>query len=98
GERIRALLAQPRYSGLRLADQVALLAALADGVLDAFPVAIIPDLRARLAGWLDAHAGEAVAELARSGELTDETRAALVAALRTLAEELAPANDTEGAS
>ena len=34
GERIRALLNQPRFASLRLADEVALLAALADGVFD----------------------------------------------------------------
>src|SRR5205823_5884562 len=34
GERIRTLITQPRFAALRLADEVALLAALADGVFD----------------------------------------------------------------
>ncbi|KFE36287.1 F0F1 ATP synthase subunit alpha [Thioclava atlantica] len=85
GARIRALLTQPRYSGLRLADQVALLAALADGALDAISPEAIPELRAQLPGWLDAQATEAVGEVAQSGELSDECRAELVAAVRALA-------------
>ena len=45
GERIRALLAQPRFATLRLVDQVALLVALAEGVFDAAPVAKIAEAR-----------------------------------------------------
>ena len=48
GARIRSLLVQPRYSGLRQVDQVALLAALADGLLDQVDEALIPLLRQRL--------------------------------------------------
>ena len=88
GERIRALLTQPRYAGLRLADQVALLAALADGALDAVAPAAIPELRRRLAAWLVAHAPEAVRAVQGSGGLGDGTRAALVAATRALAAEV----------
>jgi F-type H+/Na+-transporting ATPase subunit alpha len=89
GERIRALLTQPRYSGLRLADQVALLAALADGALDATPATALPELRRRLPAWLDAHAADARAEVAASGALTPETRAALTGAVTALAGEIA---------
>lgn len=49
GERIRALLAQPRFRPLRTADQIALLAALADGVFDAAPVSVVAQIRERLA-------------------------------------------------
>ncbi|RYH07035.1 F0F1 ATP synthase subunit alpha [Tropicimonas sp. IMCC6043] len=86
GERIRALLTQPRYAGLRLADQVALLAALADGALDVLDPQAIPDMRRRLPGWLDAHAPAAVAAVQETGTLTDETRLALVAAVAALAQ------------
>jgi F-type H+/Na+-transporting ATPase subunit alpha len=55
GERIRALITQPRFSALRVTDQVALLAALADGVFDDFPVDLIGALREQLAAYLDAH-------------------------------------------
>ncbi|WP_043286405.1 F0F1 ATP synthase subunit alpha [Paraburkholderia oxyphila] len=49
GERIRALLAQPRFSALGTRDQVTLLAALADGVFDAAPAAVAAQIRERLA-------------------------------------------------
>ena len=91
GRRIRALLAQPRYAALRLVDQVALLAALAEGALDTVPEAAIAGLRARLPGWLDAHLPQAGAGLAGTGGLSDELRAALVAAVAALAAELAGA-------
>ena len=98
GERIRALLTQPRYAGLRLGDQVALLAALADGGLDDLAVEAIPPLRQRLPGRLTAGAAAAMAELEDTGILTDALRQALtgeVAALvRDLARDLAPADPT----
>jgi F-type H+-transporting ATPase subunit alpha len=49
GERIRALLAQPRFSALRTSDQATLLAALAQGVFDAVPVNEVIRIRERLA-------------------------------------------------
>lgn len=53
GERIAALLGQNRFSPLRLVDQVALLAALEDGVLDAFAPGQIEALKAHLPGVID---------------------------------------------
>ncbi|MYZ48971.1 F0F1 ATP synthase subunit alpha [Propylenella binzhouense] len=90
GERIRALLAQPRLAPLRLADEVALLAALADGALDGLPPEALPDLRARTARALDGVAADAVATLAAGGELDGAGRTALVDAIRSLAAEAAP--------
>ena len=84
GERIRALLAQPRFSPLRLPDQVALLAALADGVLDAAPTDTLAELRTRLPRYLDSHAADAVASINDTGKLGAPVRAALVAAVRAL--------------
>ncbi|WP_118135539.1 F0F1 ATP synthase subunit alpha [Oceanicella sp. SM1341] len=89
GERIRALLTQPRFAGLRMADQVALLAALADGALDALPPERFPALRARLPGHLDATAGPALAALGEGDALEDAVRAELVAAVTALAQTLA---------
>ncbi|WP_042266951.1 F0F1 ATP synthase subunit alpha [Paraburkholderia heleia] len=48
GERIRALLAQPRLSPLGTAAQVALLGALAEGEFDALPVSAVAQIRERL--------------------------------------------------
>ena len=89
GRRIRALLTQPRFANLRMVDQVALLAALNDGVFDAFPAAVIPALRARLAAYLDAGAGRAVQVVTSSGTLDDDLRNELVAAVRRLAADIA---------
>ena len=94
GQRIRALLTQPRHSALRLADQVALLAGLTEGALDSLPVEALPDLRARLGGWLDTHVPDAVASVHASGALTATTRAALTGALADLARSLAPPEET----
>jgi F-type H+/Na+-transporting ATPase subunit alpha len=89
GERIRALLTQPRFAALRLADQVALLVGLADGVFDSLPVQVIEMVRERVAGYLDTHAGESVAAITRTGTLDAAARAVLASAVRDLANELA---------
>jgi F-type H+-transporting ATPase subunit alpha len=89
GERIRALLTQPRFAALRLVDQVALLVGLADGVFDSLPVQVIEMVRNRVAAHLDTHAGESVAAITKTGSLNDTARAALAAAVRDLAETLA---------
>src|SRR5262249_3232272 len=71
GERIRALITQPRYAALRLVDQVALLAALAEGAFDSLPVKVIAEVRKRVAAHLDANAGASVAAIAKTGTLDD---------------------------
>ena len=93
GERIRALITQPRFTPLRPVDEIALLAALDDGVFDALPIDCIPSVRTRLAAHLDAHGGAAAAAtLTATGTLDAGARAALVAAVRDLAGQLtAPA-------
>jgi F-type H+-transporting ATPase subunit alpha len=84
GRRIRALLAQPRFSPLRLVDQVALLAALADGAFDGAPVECVAAVRALIAAHLDANAPDAVASLSGRNGLDDSVRGRLVAAVRSL--------------
>src|SRR5271165_5580961 len=84
GERIRALLAQPRFATLRLVDQVALLSALADGVFDTAPVAKITEARARIAPQLDALAPDAVSEVMAKGTCGEGSRGKLVEAVRAL--------------
>jgi F-type H+-transporting ATPase subunit alpha len=88
GERIRALITQPRFAALRLADEVALLSALADGVFDPLPVKVIKEVRQRVAAHLDAHAGESVTAITRTGKLDDAARVALASAVSDLAKEL----------
>ncbi|SDD15866.1 F0F1 ATP synthase subunit alpha [Paraburkholderia lycopersici] len=55
GERIRALFAQPRFSPLGTAGQIALLGALADGEFDALPAHAVAQIRERFA-QIDAQA------------------------------------------
>jgi F-type H+-transporting ATPase subunit alpha len=91
------LITQPRFTPLRPVDEVALLAALADGVFDALPVeGCIVSMRARLAAHLDAHGGTAAAAaLAETGALDVTTQAGLVAAVRDLAQQVVAAPTAE---
>ncbi|HTO67543.1 MAG TPA: hypothetical protein VMM15_40510, partial [Bradyrhizobium sp.] len=84
--RIRGLIAQPRFSALRMVDEVALLAALAEGVFDPVPVAVIKSVRSRIAAHLDSHLGDTVAAVTKTGKVDDAALAALVAAVRSLAQ------------
>ena len=89
GERIRALLTQPRFAALRLVDQVALLVALVDGVFDSLPVEIIQEVRQRVTAYLDANASQYVSAITKTGTFDDGTRTSLVTAVRNLASQLA---------
>lgn len=91
GERIRTLLEQPRFAVMRTVDQVALLAALADGALDDHAPQQIAGLRLHLSRWLDQHAGAAVQDVVATGKLSDKSRDALVGAVAALAAESAAA-------
>ena len=84
GERIRALLVQPRFATTRLVDQVALLSAIADGVFDGASVASVGEARAQVAAHLDSVAPETVAAVMRTGALDEAGRQRLVAAVRAL--------------
>ncbi|MGD9656502.1 MAG: F0F1 ATP synthase subunit alpha, partial [Methylocystis sp.] len=88
GERIRALLTQPRFAMLRLVDQVALLAALDAGALDALEPAAITSLREELPDRLDRLASAAVAECQTGAALTDASLASLTAATKALIDEI----------
>ena len=98
GERIRALLSQPRYLRLRLADQVALLAALAEGVFDQMSTDDVGDVRSGLPAHLDLQAADAVARLSSNGALDGPVREKLVAAVRNLVAELTNDRRAPGAS
>lgn len=80
GERIRALLDQPRFAGLSPRDQVALLAALADGVFDAHPTTTISRVRDRLRAMPHGGGGDLFAE-----PLGGEDRKRLVERVRAVA-------------
>jgi len=84
GRRIRAVLGQRQFAPLALGEQVALLCALSDGVLDALPLDRVNAFRAGLAHWLDGHCPEALALDDQAGALSADMRARLNAALVAL--------------
>jgi len=85
GERIRALLGQPRYASLSTAAQVALLAALAEGVLDDVRPDRIPALRMRVASDLDAELPAELTAALTAGTLGRAGLATLSARVRDMA-------------
>jgi F-type H+-transporting ATPase subunit alpha len=89
GERLRALLEQPQFVPLRLADEVGLALALRERLLDDVPVATIASVRERLPAWLDAHAASLVASIQSTGRLDDAQRERLLTTLRELIAPLA---------
>jgi len=90
GERIRALLTQPRYANLRSTDQVALLAALGEGVLDAIPVGRLRELRRALPAWLNARAPDIVSALGATAELSDDQQTRLASVVADLGRSIMP--------
>jgi F-type H+-transporting ATPase subunit alpha len=84
GVRIRAILGQPQLAPLRLADEVALVMAVQQGLLDACPVPLIAEFRRRLSQWLDHNAPDAVRQMQTAGTLDDQGRNTLLKALRDL--------------
>jgi len=88
GERIRALLCQRRFGTLRPADQVALLAALSEGVFDTMPSGTLGSLQTHIAAWRDGDQPETVAALAQGSPLDETMRTRLVASVRALATSL----------
>ena len=90
GRRIRAVLSQPQYQPQSLAVQVALLLALAEGLLDGLEPERVTELGLKLPDWLAEHAAAPAQRVDASGELDDDTRKALLAAFRELAGQGAP--------
>jgi F-type H+-transporting ATPase subunit alpha len=90
GQRIRAVLSQPQYAPLRLADEVALVLALQGGLLDRLPLEQIGIFRSELPGWLDRNMAPAVDEIDRTGHLGDATSAELKTRLSELVAQLTP--------
>jgi F-type H+-transporting ATPase subunit alpha len=86
GRRLRALLDQPQYAPLRVADQVALALALNEGLFDAVAERDVARVRAAAPAGLDARAAVAVRRIEETGRLADEDKTALLAAMRALVE------------
>jgi F-type H+/Na+-transporting ATPase subunit alpha len=84
GNRLRALLAQPQYAPLCLADEVALVTALRDGLLDRIEPGQIAAFRQALPAGLDQHAAAVVQQIQVEGRLDQQHRDLLSAALRVM--------------
>ena len=90
GQRIRAILSQPQYGSLRLADEVALVLALQAGLLDRLPLDDIGKFRSDLPAWLDRSIASVVADIERTGLLDDAKSAEMKTSLSALVAQLAP--------
>ena len=94
GRRIRAVLAQPEYKPLSLAEQVALLLAVGEGKLDAVPLDFIARFKAELGAWLSERCPRAMARIMDSGDLSDECRRDLLSAIDSFLAESASMQGT----
>jgi len=97
GRRIRSILAQPQYSPIRLAEEVALVMALQGGILDRIALDDIARFRNELPAWLDKEAKEVVEAVERTGRLDAPRSAAMTTALRGLATKFARSDQTQAA-
>jgi len=86
GSAIRGVLVQGQHQPLRETEQVALLVAVGEGLLDGLAQDVIAAFRAELPAVLARDAGDVAGRIESSGELSDEDRAMLVPVLRSLAE------------
>ncbi|HEX8754938.1 MAG TPA: F0F1 ATP synthase subunit alpha [Steroidobacteraceae bacterium] len=94
GRRIRAVFTQPQYAPLTVGEEVALLLALSQRILDEVPLERIGAFRERLHDSLATRAADALTLDERSPPLSDEARGRLRSALASLAQEIAPGADS----
>ena len=88
GRRIRAVLAQRQFAPLSLGEEVALLLALAEGVLDRLALERVPDFREALAGWLGERCPEVLQLDDQAPALADHLRERCLEAVAGLAASL----------
>ncbi|MCC1482696.1 F0F1 ATP synthase subunit alpha [Roseibaca sp. Y0-43] len=82
GTRLRAVLRQDQHAPLRLIDEVALVLAVQNGVLDALTVKAVDAFRDGLAGALDAQLADLLVRVEATGILTNDDHAALLELLQ----------------
>ncbi|MEZ5931055.1 MAG: F0F1 ATP synthase subunit alpha [Alphaproteobacteria bacterium] len=92
GRRIRAILAQPQYRPLPLAEEVALLVALDDGKLDGLSLQDVDKVKSDLGAWLSDHCPRVMARIETSADLADDDRRDLAAGIDGFVGTLAPAS------
>ena len=96
GRRIRAILTQAEFRPLPLVDQVALLLAVAERKLDPVPLDAVERFKAEVGARLQEHCPRACARIEATGELSDEDRGDLVAALDDVIADVAGARGDGG--
>jgi F-type H+/Na+-transporting ATPase subunit alpha len=94
GRRIRAVLGQRQFAPLSLGEEVALLCALSDGVLDSVPLDRIGAFRSALAPWLAAHSPGIMALDDQAPALSPDARSGLTTALASLSQVVCAAAST----
>jgi F-type H+-transporting ATPase subunit alpha len=85
GARIRAILDQPQHAPVRLADEVALVLAVQNGLLDALPLPTVVIFRKGLSAALDQDAAAAVKLIEETGTLDEARKKVLLDALKLYA-------------
>ncbi len=88
GRRIRAVLDQRQFAPLSLGEQVALLIALNEGVLDELPLEKVADFRGALKSRLGDQSPDVLALADDAKALTEERHASLAEALKLLAQQI----------
>ena len=86
GARLRAVLRQNQHTPMRLAEEVALVLAVQDGLLDILAPDQITSFRDHLAGPLETEAAEALRKVETTGKLDEADKAVLLTVLNKLAE------------
>jgi len=81
GRRIRAILTQPEHGPVSLPQQVALLLAVSERRLDAVPLEEVDRFKTSIGDALAERCPRVVARLEKTGDVTDEDRADLLAAI-----------------
>ena len=84
GERMTAVLKQPQYAPMSVAEQTYLLLVAEDGQFDPVPLAEMPRAMRLLLGGLNTHHGAIVKQLNTAGTLSDADRATLLKAASTI--------------
>lgn len=93
GAAIRAILRQPQHRPMRLIDEVALVLALQDGVLDGLPADRVAAFRSALFVAIDRTDAGLADRIGDSGDLGEEDRAAVLSAVRDLGGKIGAADD-----
>ena len=83
GRRIRAALDQPQNAPLSLAEEIALMLALLEKLLDDAPLATVAALRQGLRAMLDKECPEVTHRINETGALNDQDRSTLLGVLKT---------------